>query len=267
MAALAAGGEGQIGAALLKDAHHGEVAGDAADGLPDDAAALVHDQKQVHAPAADLLHQLGTAVAAPLLGAGGGQVHVAVRGIALRKQFLHGLQKGHDGAFGVGAAPAPDLAVFDAAGEGWVLPLAARGDHVLVAHEQDGLFPALAFPIVQQVTVDVRDLQLLMDQGKELLEDLMKGLPPLRLVLTLEGGGVAPDHPGQLFGQGQGDLLRLVGHVGALERGGQQGTHEGDKEQQDDDPKDDANVQHISFLSVACDRGARRSRWRERPRE
>ena len=202
VAAPAAGGEIHVGAALLKDAQHGEVAGDAADGLPDDGAALVHDQEQVHAPAADLLHQLGAAVAAHLLGAGGGQVHVAVGGVALREELLHGLQEGHDGALGVAGAPAPDLALRDGAGEGRVLPLAAGGDHVLMAHEQDGLLPAPALPVVEEVPVDVRDLQLLMDQGKELLEDLMKGFPLLGLVLALEGGGVALDHLGELLSEG-----------------------------------------------------------------
>ena len=201
VAAPAAGGEIHVGAALLKDAQHGEVAGDAADGLPDDGAALVHDQEQVHAPAADLLHQLGAAVAAYLLGAGGGQVHVAVGGVALREELLHGLQEGHDGALGVAGAPAPDLALRDGAGEGRVLPLAAGGDHVLMAHEQDGLLPAPALPEVEEVPVDVRDLQLLMDQGKELLEDLMKGFPLLGLVLALEGGGVALDHLGELLSE------------------------------------------------------------------
>ena len=47
----AAGGELDICFALFKHAHHGKVAGDAADGLPDDSAALVTQQKQLHAPA------------------------------------------------------------------------------------------------------------------------------------------------------------------------------------------------------------------------
>ena len=148
MAAGGARGELHIGLALLEHADHCKVSLYAADGLGDYAAALVADYKQLHAAALELLDDLRRAVARPLLGAGGGKVHVAFGSIALAQQLFYRLKESHDRALGIGCAAPPDLAVGNVPGERLVQPLALSRDNVLMAHKEDGLFAALALPII-----------------------------------------------------------------------------------------------------------------------
>ena len=55
------------------------------------------------------------------------------------QQFLRGLHKAVQAALGIHRAAAPDRTLGDLAGERPVLPFALCRNHVVVAHEQDGL--------------------------------------------------------------------------------------------------------------------------------
>lgn len=263
VAAGAAGGELNVCLALFKYAHHGEVAGNTADGLPDDAAALVTQQKQLYAPALQLRHQLGRAVAAPLLRAGGGQVHILLRGYPLGKQLLHRLKEGHDAALGVAGAPAIDLAIGNVPGEGGVVPLALRRNHVLVAHEQNGLVVVFALPVKEKVAVNLRLLELGEDSGEQLLQNLVEASEFLRLLGVGMGGGVILHHFGELFGQTQALLLGFVRRIFRLFGGGQQGFDQRDQQKKHNHAWNQKQPFHTfssSFLSFLWRRPFRYSR-------
>ena len=180
----AVGGSGQedICLALFKDAEHGIIAGNAFDGLRDDSAAFIADQPWMNAAALQLGHQLRAAVTGPFLRAGGGEIHVIFRHEALLQHLLHGLEEGHDGAFGIRRAPAPDLAVGDIPGKGCVNPFALRRNHILMAHEHEGLFGRDTLPEKQQIAVDFRLFQMPVHEGKELFEQPVKGQELLPLI-------------------------------------------------------------------------------------
>ena len=209
------------------------IAVDAADGLVDDAAALVHHQPGAHAPVLELVHQLLTAGAGPFLSAGGGQVHVLRRREALGQQAFGGLKEGHYRAFGVRCAAAPYLALGDIARKGRVLPDALGGHHVLVAHEHQGLIVLFAGPVEQQVAVDLGLFQPLVYQGEQPLQHLMEAQKCIPLVGLGNGNRIIAHHGRQLFGQGPGVLFiggRGIG--GALGRRAQRMDQRGQKRQQ-----------------------------------
>ena len=201
VSAGAAGGKFHVRLTFFKHADHGKVAGDAADRLGDDAAALITDEKQLHAAPLKLRHKLRRAVAGPLLRAGGGEIHVACRSISLGQKLLDRLEKGHERALGVRCAAPPDLAVRDLTGKRRVLPYALGGDHVLMAHQQNRLFAAFALPAIEQIAVDHGALQFFMHERKERLQRLVEGQKFFNLRRIRMGGGVALNHARELFRQ------------------------------------------------------------------
>ena len=226
MTAGRAGGELHVGLALFKDAHHGVVALDAADGIPDDGAALVADQEGLDAPAAQLVDDLGGTGAAHLLGTGGGQIHILFGGVTGGQQFFTGLEKGHDRSLGVSSTPAPDLAVGNVAREGLMEPFALGGYHVLVAHEDDGLVMLFALPVKEQVAVDLGLFQPFMYQREQVFQHLVEAQELFNLGIVGAGHRFTADHIGQLLGValGSGIGLRLIGgHFLGHEQGSDNG--------------------------------------------
>ena len=223
VAAGAAGRELHVRLALFKHADHGEVSGDAADRLGDDAAALVADEKRPHSAALELIDELRRAVARPLFRAGRGDVNVICRFISGGEQLLDRLEKRHDRALGVRRAAAPDLAIGNIAGKRCVLPRTLGGHDILMAHEHDRTIVRLARPIIEQVAVDVRARELFMHEREELRQQGVEALELLRLADIGIRRGVAPDHGRELLGIGHGALgIRLwliIGRFARRERG------------------------------------------------
>ena len=101
-----------------------------------------------------------------------------------------------------------------------MLPLPLGGHHVLVTHEHQGPVVGLAFPVEEQVPVDLGLFQLFVHQGEELLQQPVEAQKLLPLILPLAGDGFAAHH-------------RLRGGLPAgLLRRAQQGAQQGDEQQQ-----------------------------------
>ena len=213
VAAVGRGPQQHVRLALFKHAEHGEIAGNPFDGLGDDAAALVHHQEGPDPAFFHLRHQLGAAVPRPFLRAGGGQVNVVFRDIALRQQLLYGLEKRHHRALGVGGSAAPDLAVRDVAGKGRMNPFPLRRDHVLVAHQDQGLLRGLSLPEIKEVPVDLGLFQALVHQGKKLLQHPVELEELFPLVRIRDGNGIDPHHLGELFRVGHRPVRVRRGNV------------------------------------------------------
>ena len=98
MAAVGARRETHIRLSLFKHAEHGEIPMNAADGLGDDAAALVADEERLHAPPTQLVHELAAAGPGELLRTGGREVHVLLGDVPFPQQLLARLKKAHDAA-------------------------------------------------------------------------------------------------------------------------------------------------------------------------
>ena len=214
--AVAPGREGHVRLALFEHPQHGEVAVNPADGIRDDPAALVHHEPGPHAPALQLCHQLWASVPGPFLRAGGGQIHILRRRISLRQQLLRRLQEGHHGTLGVRCAAAPDQAVRNVPGEGIMLPFSLRGHHVLVAHQHQRPVMPHTGPEIQQVSVDLRFLQLPVHPGKQLLQHPVEPQKLLPLVRFRHGHRFILHHPRQLFRQPPGLLGIRVRNIGGF---------------------------------------------------
>ena len=214
VAAAGTGGEQYIALALFKDAHHGEVTGDAADGFVDDGAALIADEPGLDPAALQFVDQRGAAGAGPLFRVGGGEVHVLGRHVALRQQFLDGLEERHDRTLGVGRAASPDICVVDVTGERVVGPLPFRRNDVLMAHEDDGFLGAFALPVVQKAPVDLRLFEVLMHQREQLFKDLVEPEELLSKEFARDGDGLVLDHLRQFLCVEHGPLRVRVRRVG-----------------------------------------------------
>ena len=210
----AAGSELHVRLALFEHADHGEVAGDAADRLGDDAAALIADEKRPHAAALELGDELWRAVARPLFRTGRGDVDIVGRLVSGGEQLLDRLEKRHDRALGVRRAAAPDLAVGNVTGKRRMRPRALGGHDVLMAHEHDRTVVRPARPVIEQIAVNVRARELFMHKREELCQQSMETLELFRLADVGVRRGVAPDHGRELLGVGHGAVgirLRLIG--------------------------------------------------------
>ena len=78
-------------------------------------------------------------------------------------------------------------------------PLALSRDNVLMAHKEDGLFAAFAFPVIQEVAVNDGALELFMHQREQLFKYLMKAEELLFLVDIRVRGRVVLDHLRELL--------------------------------------------------------------------
>ena len=144
-----------------------------------------------------------------------------------------------------------------------MLPFALRRNHVLVAHQQDGLVVVLALPIKQQVAVNLRLLELGEDSGEQLLQNLVEAPEFFRLLGVRVGGGVILDHFGELFCQTQAFRLVLLRLVCRLFGGGQQGFDQRNQQQKHNHTGNQKQPFHTfssSFVSFARRRPFRYSR-------
>ena len=185
VAAVVLGHQLHVGVALFHHAHHAVAPAHPGHGAFHDHAALVQQKAQVHAVLFEPCGGGGCAVAAPLLGAAGGDVHVALRLPAAGQQLFHRLHDAEQAALGVHRAAAPHRAVGNVAGEGLVGPFALGGHHVLVAHQQDGrlLAGGGAGDLVKQASVQFNDLGGAVQLGEGAPQHLVEGgeLAPVRL--------------------------------------------------------------------------------------
>ena len=113
-----------------------------------------------------------------------------------------------------------------------MLPLPLGGHHVLVAHEHQGPVVGLAFPIEEQVPVDLGLFQLFVHQGEELLQQTVEAQKLLSLILPLAGDGFAAHHAGEGLGVARLPLRVRGGLPEGLLRRAQQGAQQGDEQQQ-----------------------------------
>ena len=166
----------------------------------------------------------GRAVAAPFLGAAGGQIHVALGLPALGQQLLHRLHEAEQAALGVHGAAAPHRALGDLAGEGRVLPLALGGHHVVVAHDQDGRACAAVQTgnFIDQAAVEHGAGSGLVHQRELLPQQLVEGLELAAACLVLFRHGLALHQSRQGLGVSLGPLQ--IG-IRELSGGGRGGLH------------------------------------------
>ena len=118
-----------------------------------------------------------------------------------------------------------------------MLPNTLGRHHILMAHQQNRFLAALTLPIIQQIAVNFRPLQVSVNQRKLLLQHAVKRAELVRLVHTGVRGGITAHHGGQLVCEPQGLLLRFLGPVGGNGRRSQQGVHHGDQQQQQQEPE------------------------------
>ena len=246
MAAGASGGKFHVRLALFKNAYHGKIALDAADGIGDDRAAFVADHIEADAAPLQFLHDAGSAGAAPLLRAGGCKIYVTLRLIALSQKFLRRLKEGHERGLGVRRAAPPDLALSQIAGEGLMEPGPLRGNHVLMAQKQDGITAVLALPIKEQTALQLRKLQLFKDQRKQLPQHLMEAPVLFRFLQIRVGGGVIPHHGAQLFTVGDRPLLRGRRDVAGSFRTHKRRPDHRDQQQAQNEGQNDPQNDHAS---------------------
>jgi len=115
-----------------------------------------------------------------------------------------------------------------------VLPGSLRRDHILMAHEQNGLVAVLSLPVKQQIAVQVSLFQPGKHQGEQLLQGLMEAPEFFRLRHSRMGGGVILHHLRQLFRKAQALLLGFLRGVLRLFAGHQQGSDQSDQKQPQD---------------------------------
>ena len=224
MAAGGVGGELHIRVALFHHAHHGVAALDSGHGGIHDHAALVQQQAQMDPLLLEPGSNGGRTVAAPFLGAAGGQIHVALGLPALGQQLLHRLHEAEQAALGVHGAAAPYRTLGDLAGEGRVLPLALSGHHIVVAHDQDGRACAAVQTgdFINQAAVEHGAGGCLVHQRELLPQQLVEGLELAAADLVLFRHGLALHQRGKGFGI---PLCPLQIGIRKLSSGGRGGLH------------------------------------------
>ena len=189
VAALTPGGDLHIHVALFRNADHGVGLVHAVHGLVHNGAALVNDHGQPDALLLQVPDDGCRAVAAGLLVDGESQIHIGLGGEAFCDQLLHGLHLHEHGALAVQGAPAVEVAVNNGAAVCRDDPaFVGGGDHILVAHQQNGQSGAVrALPQVQQAAPENGLFQLFVQQRKQLLQTFMEAVEIGQVLPITEG--------------------------------------------------------------------------------
>ena len=201
MTALAPGGDFYIHVALL--GHTDDRVGlvHTVHRFVEHRAALVQGHGEPDTLVFQMTHDGGSAVAAGFFIDREGQIDIPAGNISFFQQLLDSLQLCEHGALAVQSAPAVEAAALHFAAESAHAPALVRGgDHVLMAHQQNGLAAAAACPAVEQTSVEDGFFQLFVNQREAFLQNLVKAEKIGQVLMLRLGNRGDTDHCAQLVG-------------------------------------------------------------------
>ena len=131
--------EPEIACSLFQCADHGKAPLRTLQRLRLYHSALIDEELKVYLLLLKVLHDLWCTVSGNLLGVGRGDVDIHIGLITFLNELFQGLEDAEEGTLGIHGTAAPDPAFGNVPGEWLMLPITCCRDHILVAHEEDGV--------------------------------------------------------------------------------------------------------------------------------